>query len=204
MNVTVTSMDNEEKALKIQPGSGSQTLDIHLATDGYGFSSVHLVAPMHVARNFSCPLYNAVNSVCWMFAHNKQDALHVKAGDAALFSLDPDSVITFAVPEFVSNIPRSLDFMRSTKGFFGIRARLGHGHDARRTKTDAESVDAIAWLSGPDNADYADYFGHKPYQKRRALFGNLYDMAAADPIQMANPLFLGTDWKHYIIKGRQP
>jgi hypothetical protein len=200
MNAYITSLDNPEKRLGMTTGEGSQVGDIFLNTDANRFwmAGVQLIAAGIGTGNYhyTCPIYKGAQDIFHLFTFNKQDTLNTKPVDRQLFDFSLEDVITFGQPEWYLSSRKKMDFLLSKAGFFGVRTRQDYGQEY-----DLISQDHVVWLSGPDNKDYATMFGVRAYQKRRKLFGAIYNLANADPIQMANPIFPGENGMKCISKG---
>lgn len=195
----ITGLDSAEKRLIIDGGSGSRVGDAYLYSNLS--PGVHLIALGRGSNHYDCPLMVAVNQVRMIFNKQEQKCLEVnEVKELALFDFDMQDIVTFATPNDLPGVEyQRLDFIKSKGDFFGIRTRHDYGQE--QNLLDAEDV---IWVCGPDNHLYAEMFGPEGYNKRRELFGKLYETAlATDPVQMANPIFPGERGLEFITRGKQ-
>jgi hypothetical protein len=193
MDIFITSLDNPQKQLRASAGTGLHGTDIYLAAanietkeyEDYFFSqSVHLTGTFGNNWKYACPLYTSLQKTWSLFNANQADVLNnsYRIGDD--FSFSTENIVSFGVPEFYGSEQR-LDFILSNKGAFCIRTGSLFGSEKFRSGKE------VIWLC--DSND----------DKRRELFGEIYQLAAADPIQMSNPIFPGHNGLKCITRGNQ-
>lgn len=211
MDGFVTSLHDRKKKLGIASVGGSSIGDIAIGTTF--LKGIQMVAPgIGTGKDYVCPLYAAANKVIKLFREDKGEMLEVNREATLfqsplnykeLFQFDTEHMVTFSRSKEVPvQVPMEVDFIKSNAGFFGVRMRMRHEEDPR-SSLEIDSPDLI-WLCGPRSDKYEQFFGDAAYQKRREIFGKLYDTAmATDPVKMGNPLY-GPDGLKYIYRGKMP
>ena len=193
MDIFITSLDNPQKKLRVSSGSGLHATDIYLNAantdakkyEDYFFSqSVHLTSTLGNNWGHVCPLYAAIQKTWNLFKNNKEDMINNSCRPEADYSFSAENVISFGVPDYYGS-PQQLDFILSDRGAFGIRTGSLFKQQEFLSGTE------IIWVCDTKK------------DKRRNIFGGLYQLASANPIQMANPIFPGESGLKCITRGNQ-